>query len=184
MQTDDLFGILKNATLLELPSLVKTQAQDFLPKQSKSLITNLIKDVLAVSEPRLLVITGHLYFDYILGRIVQEESIELSKKEFESFSHKLNAIYKEGRLDADFLESLQAINKLRNKFSHDIFFDICYWDPCCIPYVGKHNLRVPRRKHLLRAFNILVIRLTFFTLALEMPTQKRWLFLEDVPKKP
>ncbi|MEA5447054.1 hypothetical protein VB780_00625 [Leptolyngbya sp. CCNP1308] len=184
MQADDLFRILKSVALPELPSLVETQVQDFLPKQSKSLTTNLIKDVVAVSEPRLLVITGHLYFDYILGRIIQEESIELSKKEFESFSRKLNAIHKKGALDTNFFESLQAINGLRNKFSHDIFFDISSWDPSCIPYVGKHDLRIPRRKYLLRAFNIVVVRLTFFTLALEMPEQKRWLFLEDIPKKP
>lgn len=183
MQTDDVFRILKSVALPELPSLVETQMQDFLPKQSKSLMKNLIKDIFAVSEPRLLVITGHLYFDYILERIVQEESINLSKKEIESFSRKLNAIHKKGEFDPIFFESLQAVNGLRNKFSHDIFFDISDWNPDCIPYVSKHNLRIPKRKHLLRAFNIVVVRLTFFTLALEMPTQKRWLFLEDMPVK-
>ena len=43
---------------------------DLLPHTSSALITNAVKDVMAIDEPRLLVITGHLYLDYILYRML------------------------------------------------------------------------------------------------------------------
>lgn len=180
---DVLFGILKDVPLSDLPKLLEESYQDLFPKKSKTLITNLLKDISLTSEPRLLVIIGHLYFDYILEKILEREAIPLSQRKRESFYAKLEIIYKRELLEDSTYESLRAINQLRNRFAHDIFFDIVHWDAKTIPYVSYYQLRIPKRRDLLRAFNIAVVKLTFFALPQSLINQHRWLNLHDVPSQ-
>jgi hypothetical protein len=56
------------------------------------------------------------------------------------------------------------------------------WNPLAIPFVRHHNLRVPKKKSALRAFNIIVLKLSFVALIDSLSKQNRWLYLEDVPE--
>jgi hypothetical protein len=154
----------------------------FSPKKSIALTTNLIKDVNSVNEPRLLVLIGHLYFDYILGKMLDREPNNLTKRQKESFYAKLEFLNGRGKFDRHTYGCLTAINRLRNSFAHDIFYDLTKWNPTAIPYVERYQLRVPKRKGLLRAFNIIVLRLSFFALLDALIQHNRWLHLENVPK--
>ena len=53
------FRKLKNASTL-------SPVASLLPKSSTSLISNLNKDLLLIDDPRLAIITVHLYYDHIL----------------------------------------------------------------------------------------------------------------------
>ncbi len=165
-----------------LPEVLELPLNIFSPRKSKSLATNLIKDINSVNEPRLLVLVGHLYFDYILGKILDREPNNLSQKQKESFYAKLEFLNGRGKFDQQTYSCLTAINRLRNSFAHDIFYDITKWDPTIIPYVPHYGLRVPKRKSLLRAFSIMVLRLSFLALLDVLLQQYSWLYLEDVPK--
>ena len=165
-----------------LPNLLKFPLHTFSPKKSRGLTSNLIKDVNSATEPRLLVLIGHLYFDYILGKMLDREQHTLSQKQQESFFAKLEFLNACGKFDPETYECLTVINRLRNSFAHNIFFDLTKWDPNVLPYVQRYDLRVPRRKSLLIAFDIVLLRLSFLALLEVLLKTNRWLYLEDVPR--
>lgn len=181
-KSDELFSTLRDVPLTQLPLLLTHSYTELLPRSSKALLTNLFKDILSVKEPRLLVLTGHLYFDYILDRMVDKENHSLSSKQRESFYAKLEFLNKCSKFDCHTYSCLYSINRLRNNFAHNIFFDIVDWDATTIPYTSDYQLRIPKRRDLLRAFNIIVVRLTFFVLPESIIKQNKWLYLENVPR--
>ena len=87
-----------------------------------------------------------------------------------------------GWLRTDHTYAMREINRLRNRFAHDIFYDLANWDPSDIPYFARRNWKRPIRRRLLVAFNKNIIRLTMFSLLIEMAQQHRWLHLENVRK--
>ena len=166
----------------KLEQVLEFSLQDYLPRKSKALTTNLMKDITSVNEPRLLVLTGHLYFDYILEKMLDNESHSLNKQQRESFHAKLEFLNARNKFDHQTYMGLKVINKLRNSFAHDIFYDLTTWDPTSVPFVQQYNLRVPKRKDLLRTFNMVLLRLSFFAIFDALIQSNRWLFLEDIPK--
>src|SRR5438132_3867018 len=64
----------------------------YFPKNSRSLATNLRKDLFNIQEPRLLVITAHLYFDYILNRALERESPLSSRMNKSTFATRLQEL--------------------------------------------------------------------------------------------
>ena len=143
------------------------------PKKSKILSTNLLKDVNYTDEPRQLVMIGHLYFNYILQQMLNKESHNLSAWQQESFHAKADFLHRNGKLDEKTFASLVEINQLRNIFAHQLFYDLSCWSPANMPVVQEFNLNVPKRKSLLRAFNIVLLRLCFFSLIVELEIQHR-----------
>jgi hypothetical protein len=177
-----MFQALRGIPASNLPKVLEYPLNAFSPKKSKALTTNLVKDVNSVNEPRLLTLIGHLYFDHVLGKMLDREPNGLTQRQKESFYAKLEFLNGRGKFDGQTYECLTEINRLRNSFAHDIFYDLTKWNPTAIPYVQQYKLRVPKRKGLLRAFNLIVLRLSFFALLDVLTQQNRWLYLEDVPK--
>ena len=155
---------------------------EFLPRTSSALTTNVVKDVMAIDEPRLLVITGHLYLDYILHRLLVVQGGRPSNQMQESFSRRLKKVEDRGWLRTDHIYTMREINRLRNRFAHDIFYDLADWDPASIPYFARRTWRRPVRRHLLAAFNKNIFRLAIFSLLVEVSHQHQWLYLEKVPR--
>ena len=89
MQIETIFEALRDIPISKVPSLQNFPFNTFLPRKSKALTTNLLKDIAIANEPRLLVITGHLYFDYILERILDRVPNSMTKRQRESFYAKL-----------------------------------------------------------------------------------------------
>lgn len=160
-----------------------THSVDLLPKRSKALGTNLIKDVMKIEESRLLVITGHLYLDYILYRMLAIQGNVQATQADESFSRRLKLITGHGWMLPDHVAAMKELNQLRNRFAHDVFFDFASWDPSSIPYFARCAWRRPNRRYLRLAFNKTVVRLTFVSLLIEMSCRHDWLNLEDVPER-
>lgn len=178
-----MFQDLSKVPITDYPKLRDTLTIVNMPKNSKSLGNNLLKEIFSINESRLLVITGHLYFDYILEKMLDQEPNNFTVRQRESFHAKLEFLASRGKFDANTYQCLQAINRLRNMFAHNIFFDIVDWDPKLVPYTEQFNLKIPKRKHFLRAFNIVLLRMTFFAVYFILVDQNTWLYLEDVPKR-
>jgi hypothetical protein len=178
-----LFEGLKAIGSRQLPALLEGPFTTFLPKNSKALGTNFIKDVYSIAEPRILVITGHLYLDYVLNRIVAKELASTKRSSRASFHENLSALNAANKLDIDTFQALSAVNGLRNRFAHNLFFDVSEWDPTAIPYVNEFRLRVPQRHYLRQAFAILLLRFTFLVLLSELSQKYRWIYLENVRRR-
>ena len=144
---------------------------------------NFYRDVFSISEHRLLVITGHLYLDYILEKMLEKANLELSEKQKQSFHIKVDKLNKSNMFDSETLISLIEINRLRNLLAHNIFYEISDWDPNRLPYAAKFNIKIPKRKYLLKAFNITYLRVSFFALIVVLSNQHKWLYLEDNPRR-
>ena len=99
-----------------------------------------------------------------MAKVLAYHGVVLSKRQRESFSAKLGPLQEVTTVDRTTLTALMALNRVRNAFAHDVFYDIVAWDPATVPYVVKHHLVVPRRRTLRRAFAIIVIRLSFMVL--------------------
>jgi hypothetical protein len=182
MEIKFMFEALSRVQPSRLQKLLEFSLSDYMPRKSKALATNLIKDVSSVTEPRLLVLTGHLYFDYVLEKMLDQEPHNLNKQQRESFHAKLEFLNARSTFNHQTYAGLKAINKLRNSFAHNIFYDLTKWDPTTIPFVQLYSLRVPKRKDLLRTFNIVLLRLSFLALFDASIQSNRWLYLEDIPK--
>jgi len=165
-----------------LPSLLKMPLGSFLPNRSVSFGTNFIKDIHSTTEPRILIITGHLYLDYLISRMANKEIAARAMHSRSSFRDKLDALNVAGKLDITSFQALSAVNTLRNRFAHDLFYDLADWNPTALPYIAEFGLRIPKRRHLRIAFSVIVIRLTLFVLLIELSKKYRWLHLEDVPR--
>lgn len=161
---ESLFPPLRNVRMSQWPRLVQWPLADRMPRQSSRVSVKAFRDVCSLEEPRLLTITAHLYLDYAMAKVLAYHEVVLSKRQRESFSAKLVTLRELRTVDRTTLGALVALNRLRNAFAHDVFYDIVLWDPATVPYVVKHQLAVPRRRALRRAFAIMIIRLSFMVL--------------------
>ncbi|HEY9827229.1 MAG TPA: hypothetical protein V6D19_17465 [Stenomitos sp.] len=182
MEIEPLFNLLREIQFPNLIALQDTPLTSFLPRKSKGLTTNLLKDIFNVSEPMLVVIIGHLYFDYIFQRMLDREPHNLTKRQQESFYAKLEFLNMSGKFDSETYNCLLTINRLRNSFAHNVFYDITHWDPRTIPFVQKYSLRIPKQKKFLRAFDVVLLKLSFLAIFDVLLQQNQWLYLEDIPK--
>ena len=87
------YEAMRKAPLTMLPKFLEIPFEDIMPKISRSLSSNLVKDVFVIKDPRLLVIAIHLYWDYILGRITAVYQSNLSKRDRQSFFLKLQYFF-------------------------------------------------------------------------------------------
>ena len=160
----------------------KQDISTFFPQSSKIFTKNLLKDIYSTSEPMQLVIVGHLYFDYFLFRALEEVGVNSKERRYQSFKAKLNKAQELDLLTELQYEFLVEINKLRNSFAHNVFFDVTSWDPTTLPLVRNYSLTVPKRKDLLVSFIVTHIRFGFFLLCMEAGDKNEWLALENVPQ--
>jgi hypothetical protein len=121
VQAGTAFEALKKVPLSKLPKFLDILLTIFPPRRTKVLNTKFVNDVMSIREPRLLVITGHSYLDYILVRMIEKESNQLTQWQRKSFRKKLESLNCRAKFDDDIYECLVEINRLRNLFAHDFF---------------------------------------------------------------
>jgi hypothetical protein len=180
--TDSIFSQMTGWKASYYKEYLKVDKSIFARKKSKMFTSNLIQNVLTINDPMKLVIIGHLYFDYLFGRALEESGVNIKERRYQSFRAKIEKLNSLGHLDNSSYVFFTEINKLRNLFAHNIFFDITKWDPSKLPQIEKYQLSVPKRKDLLRAFSIVIIQTCYFTLCIEFSDNNHWVGLEDVPK--
>lgn len=144
--------------------LLQTSIAQFLPHKSIRVMTNAIKDIFMTNEPRLLVLLGHLYLDYALEKVLIYQGVQLNRQQMESFFRKVESLKKLNLFHPEVINGLEVINKLRNQFAHNIFFNLTDWDPNTMPYVVKHKLKPPKAKHFRMVFILLILKFSFLTL--------------------
>lgn len=152
------------------------------PKKSKTLTGNYFKDIININEPRLLVIIGHLYIDYLLSKYISKNDPSIRQKRIDRmrFKQKLEYVNKNNLISKNNYETMDSLNKLRNQFAHDIFYTIENWNAKTIPYVVENNLHIPKRKDLLKQFNIAIIKTAFQVILVQMTKTADWINLENM----
>lgn len=98
--------------------------KQFLPKKTKIMGTAFLKDISEIKDLRLLILLSHLYFENFIDEIIRKRLDSSSKILEFSFIIKLEMLHASKIVD-DFLYSeLRFINNLRNKYAHNLYFDI------------------------------------------------------------
>ena len=87
-------------------------------------------EIYSQRDIRNLVILSQLYLEYICDKIIKKR-FRYPEKIFNSnlsFYQKLNVLRAEGYLSEDVYNDLDLINRLRNKYAHELFYDITNFD--------------------------------------------------------
>lgn len=148
---------------------------------TKILTKHIVHDLFVVSDVRHLVTVGHLYLDYMLHLICNHEGLEAGRQRQRSFAVRLNELHRRQLVSTEHYQTLRIVNDLRNRFSHEVFFDLSAWNPLDIPILPK-DLKLPRRRDLRREFTTLVLRLVLIVLVIEIYRSNPCFILQDVPK--
>lgn len=99
--------------------------KQFLPKKTKIMGTSFLKDIVEIQDIRLLILLAHLYFENYIDEILKKRLGHSSKMLDFRFIVKLEILYASEIIsDDNFYAELKFINKLRNKYAHNLYFDI------------------------------------------------------------
>jgi hypothetical protein len=169
----------------QLENCLRAMAQlgDDWPKKSKSLTTNLRKELFSSLEPRTAVLTVHLYFDHILSLALRRGGVSRARLDRVSFFERLRRIEVQGLFGPALVLQLRTLNHLRNQFAHNLFFDMADWDPFSFSWVRAICKRIPSARKYRRLKNLIIFKIAMMKLYQELHQEQRWLYLEDVPGK-
>lgn len=99
--------------------------KQFLPKKTKIMGRAFLKDIVEIKDIRLLILLSHLYFENYINEILKKRLGHSSKMLDLSFSIKLEILHASKIISDDFFYTeLRFINKLRNNYAHNLYFDI------------------------------------------------------------
>ena len=102
--------------------------KQFLPQKTKVMSRAFLKDIIDTKETRLLILIAHLYLENFLDEIIKNRVKRPNNiLNFRYLSAKLNIIYSFGILDEQLYKEILFFNTLRNKYSHDLTFDIFFY---------------------------------------------------------
>lgn len=74
-------------------------------------------------ENLILFIKGHLFIENAINIILQKINIETEKK---TFFNKINLLFKNKRIDGKIKKLLNAINTVRNKIAHNLYYELTF----------------------------------------------------------
>lgn len=98
---------------------------EFLPRSSPLLINNFVSDILRLnSNMRNLVIVSHLYFENIIDELIRINFKNPKAIDNFNFYQKMKVIESIEILDSETIKFLILINKIRNKFAHNLEYDM------------------------------------------------------------
>jgi len=102
------------------------KTEDILREYQKQL--DKFKKQSGIFEPISTILTTHLYVEYFINYII-ENHFKLKKKIFSdhrsyTFSIKLDLVYEKGYIPDWLYFNLRKLNDIRNKYSHNLHFDI------------------------------------------------------------
>lgn len=150
------------------------------PRKTNSLTTRLRKELFSATEARVAVLTVHLYFDHILSLILQRAGTPSIELERQSFVERLRRIEGQGILSTTLILQLRVLNSLRNKFAHNLFFDIAEWDPRLFSWILPVYKRVPVARKYRRLKHLLMFKVAMMKVYQDLHEEQRWLYLEDI----
>lgn len=165
------------------------QGQDntvnLLPKKTKILGRAFLKEIFSTKDNRLLILVGHLYLENFLIEIIKHkfknyEELEKSKI-IDGFYKKVKLLESQGYLTEDIVNDLLMINGIRNKFVHNLNYQINRIDVFKFYHlkIYKNYLNI-KNKEALKSFNRLIIKQVFFWSLIKLTQRYRFIHLMNV----
>ena len=163
----------------------KIMLNQFLPKRTKILSRAFLKDIIEVEDHRLLILLSHLYFENFIDEIIRNR-LEGSSKIFDfTFSIKLEILHASKILDEWYYNEFKFINNLRNKFAHNLSFDILDINFEKSPTLKRVKaMKKYRSKSAKIKLYDFTLRLYLILLIFVFSEEFKELYLLDVKKKP
>ena len=154
--------------------------QQLMPKRSKRLSRNLKKKIFTQEHSILIILLGHLYIERLVNEILNKELINYSSINsniLNTFYKKITYIKSQNILGDTLCEDLILLNKLRNKFAHNLNYDISSFDIYGFSITEENKVKEIRQgKNKTVAFRVL-IKLIIMSIEYELCKQKEYLFL-------
>lgn len=150
------------------------------PQTSKIRSQNLKKKLFSKNDFLYSVIISHLYIERLLNEILIKEVPHDIDKGSNSFYKKISIIQKLRHLDYDLCEDIILINNIRNKYAHELNYDIRNFDiyKFIIINIEKIQTKVHHPKNR-RILNELLFKLAIIEIQYQMCKNKDYLFLID-----
>jgi len=182
--------LLKESLFETLPKLnIKTLDQinsstkemhRFLPKKSKALVTNFYKLIFSIDDPLHIIIRSHLYTEVMLNAVIRKNFKNPEKIIDFSYSQKIRILSAIGKLDNQLYADLSQLNQLRNKFAHNLKYDIAEFDFSKFDDLnGIYTLKDYSRKSAKKALNLLLFKYESLFILEKMTDHFREIYLID-----
>jgi hypothetical protein len=131
-----------------------------------------IRRLFSSDDALSFVITSHLFIETFINEIIRKKFSKsfliLNKREF-SFSLKLDLLKSKNYFDDNLYLDLQLINTLRNKFAHNLNYDIAIFDASKFTYCDRsYEFLTPNSKVVKRKVNLFILRLVLYNLLLKL----------------
>ncbi len=174
----------KKSDYIKLEKTIMNLADEFFPKNSKSLGQNLSKKALTASNDLDLILVGHLYIERLLNDLldhVLKGFKSLEKTIFSSFYKKAIYVKYEKLVSVKSVDDILVFNQLRNKFAHNLNYDLADFDVFKFSYAKPYADKIkPKRKNDKRVCNRLIIRASLLYFLFNLTKENEVLFLSDL----
>jgi hypothetical protein len=135
-------------------------------------------------DPLNLTLKSHLYIENFLEEILKKKFknslLLLSNRDF-TFALKLDVLHAKNYLDEKLYKDIRLLNRLRNKFAHDLAFDIAAFDMTQFCYCEDLYQRVRvKSQEARRLVNISIFRNVLWELFLRLI--KKHKFILEIKK--
>lgn len=148
-------------------------------KSSKSVSTHWLLDILAIGEPRSLVLTATLYFEHLAKRHRHHVGGPRKPK---PLALGIGRLLSEGYIDRPLHGDMRAVIAIRNEFAHNLYYDLSDWDPLTAPFLAKRPPRMPIPRHLRRTKNIVLLKILSWSILYRLHDAFPWLTFENAPR--
>jgi len=121
---NDLINLINKKTIDEGKKYLKTSKKELLGSE-------LLRRIYQLREPSAIVITGHLFIEVFLNKIIEIKFpysyLILDNRGF-TFNLKLEILKAKNYLDDWLYFDIKHLNSLRNKYAHSLLYDIADFD--------------------------------------------------------
>lgn len=186
---NSMFRIYEKFKLKDFKDLCEKQiefSERVLPKRTKVLGTQFIKDFRLERDERLLIIKSHLYLELFINEILNNEVKNFQQLEklgiINTFYKKVKYLESQELIEAKESNTLLVINSIRNKFAHNIYYSLKQFDLLDFDFIKQEHsylgtLRVGTYKH---NVNKQIIKDILLWLIVRLNKRYRYLHLIDV----
>ncbi len=116
------------------------------PCYANLLGSELLRQIYQLNEPLSIVVTGHLFIETFLDAIIEKKfnhsELILENRGF-TFSLKLDTLKVKNYLDDNLYLDIKSLNSLRNKYSHNLLYNIADFDFSSFLYLDLIYKAIP-----------------------------------------
>ncbi|MCX9026333.1 MAG: hypothetical protein OIN85_09600 [Candidatus Methanoperedens sp.] len=175
---NELINFIKERDLIERDFYIKTTHE-------KPLGSEFLRKIYDEIDPLSLIVKAHLFVENFLDEIIRikfrNSQLILDRRDF-TFSLKLDILRSKNYLDEKLYSDIMLLNKLRNKFAHDLFYDISDFDMSKFYYCdGFYDKVKTNSKEAKRVLNIHILRIVLCQLLFRLT--KKYPFISDIKIK-